>query len=320
MDPLAPRPPYLMMTRGIPASGKSTWALDAASLAPETVTVSMDELRQMIDRGQHRGHDTEGLIQQIQDEIVIEAIGAGRDVIVHNTHVRAKIPNRLRRLTAGRCTPVIVDFADVSELIARQRDEVREKSVGGDVITKMVKGLKGGKGGFDHWTKITPVEATAMLTQGKPTVTLLPQYEPDLSLPMAAIVDLDGTLADHLGRDPYAAEKCGEDGFNDHVWTAASAFDNVVFLSGRKDTYEPQTREWLIRHRASRSLMPLSPPELHMRAADDERPDSIVKMEIFYNKVAPRYNVQVSFDDRDSVVNMWRAIGLPCFQVAPGRF
>jgi len=26
------------------------------------------------------------------------------------------------------------------------------------------------------------------------------------------------------------------------------------------------------------------------------------------------------FDDRDQVVEMWRANGIPCFQVAPGNF
>lgn len=30
--------------------------------------------------------------------------------------------------------------------------------------------------------------------------------------------------------------------------------------------------------------------------------------------------VYLVFDDRSSVVEMWRAQGLPCFQVAPGNF
>ena len=57
-----------------------------------------------------------------------------------------------------------------------------------------------------------------------------------------------------------------------------------------------------------------------MRLADDNRKDSIIKEEIYNKVIKPRYNIKLVLDDRNQVVDMWRDIGLPCFQVAPGDF
>ena len=42
-----------------------------------------------------------------------------------------------------------------------------------------------------------------------------------------------------------------------------------------------------------------------MRKENDNRKDSIVKEEIFWNSVAPDYNVKAVFDDRPQVVRLW---------------
>jgi hypothetical protein len=57
-----------------------------------------------------------------------------------------------------------------------------------------------------------------------------------------------------------------------------------------------------------------------MRPENDMRKDSVVKSELFWEHVAPNYNVQFVLDDRDQVVDFWRSIGLVCWQVAPGDF
>jgi hypothetical protein len=36
--------------------------------------------------------------------------------------------------------------------------------------------------------------------------------------------------------------------------------------------------------------------------------------------VRDNFDVQFVLDDRDQVVEMWRAMGLTCLQVAPGNF
>ena len=60
--------------------------------------------------------------------------------------------------------------------------------------------------------------------------------------------------------------------------------------------------------------------DLFMRADGDYRADSIVKEEIYHDKIEPVYNVLLVLDDRDSVVKMWRSLGLTCLQVAEGNF
>lgn len=318
--------PLLLATRGLPGSGKSTWAIETAEMCPpgQVKTVCLDDLRNSFDRG-HWSKANEQLVQDAQIAYVTAAIEAGHDVIVHNTHVHARSVNRLRRETAMLCTLAVVDFPTPIEL-CKERDARREgrAQVGPEVIDRMAKGLQSGARGWTGHGFLSPESARAALLSEAPSPVVLPQYQPDTDLPIAAVVDLDGTLAKHNGRDPYDASRCGEDLFDQTVWTAATAFPHVVFLSGREEKYRPETENWLLDHVGAWQLSSVTRsgvgPELHMRATDDRRPDSIVKHELFMNRVAPRYNVKLSFDDRGSVVRMWRRLGVPCFQVADGNF
>jgi phosphoglycolate phosphatase-like HAD superfamily hydrolase len=136
------------------------------------------------------------------------------------------------------------------------------------------------------------------------------------------VFDLDGTLADcshrlhHLDakdwRGFFAA--CGQDVPIPHaievMLTLADGHD-VEIWSGRSDEVRAETRAWL-------EINGINPGHLtFMRKAGDRRPDDVVKRE-FLAKSNRRPDL--IFDDRDRVVAMWRAEGIPCFQVAPGAF
>ena len=133
----------------------------------------------------------------------------------------------------------------------------------------------------------------------------------------ALIFDVDGTLALRGDRDPFDWARVGEDLPNAPVVTLARALgvqDTIVVMSGRKERCRQQTEMWL---RAAG----VEYVGLLMRADNDNRPDWIVKRELFATHVAPRWNVLGVFDDRDSVVKRcWRAMGLMCAQVAEGGF
>lgn len=95
--------------------------------------------------------------------------------------------------------------------------------------------------------------------------------------------------------------------------------------SGRSDECKPQTVEWLRRHEciSQRSWLDVldAPESLRMRKAGDYRDDVAVKQEWLAEIEPPEFNrLTAVFDDRDRVVAMWRAAGVPCFQVAPGDF
>ena len=57
-----------------------------------------------------------------------------------------------------------------------------------------------------------------------------------------------------------------------------------------------------------------------MRSTKDNRPDDIVKKELLDKMREEGYNPILVFDDRDSVVKMWRENGIPTFQVNYGDF
>jgi hypothetical protein len=112
--------------------------------------------------------------------------------------------------------------------------------------------------------------------------------------------------------------RVGEDTPNGPVIEAVRAMHaaghRVIFCSGRSDDARPATERWLAGH------VGVPYDALHMRRTGDNRRDSVVKGEIFDRKIRDRYHVVGVFDDRQQVVRMWRARGLPVFQVAEGNF
>ena len=87
----------------------------------------------------------------------------------------------------------------------------------------------------------------------------------------------------------------------------------VIFCSGREDTARETTVQWIAEHVEV-------PGRLYMRAAGDRRKDAIVKRDLFDRHIRHEYDVRYVLDDRQQVVDMWRALGLTVFQVARGDF
>lgn len=142
-------------------------------------------------------------------------------------------------------------------------------------------------------------------------------YEPDRNLPPAYLVDIDGTVAIKGDRDIYDGSKAHLDTENEDVAAVVRALSNrgnrIIYMSGRSDEFRDVTERWLIDNA-------LPADSLYMRAAGDHRKDSVVKHELFDKHIRYTHNVLGVFDDRNQVVEMWRAIGLTVFQVADGNF
>jgi hypothetical protein len=140
------------------------------------------------------------------------------------------------------------------------------------------------------------------------------------------IFDIDGTLADnshrthHLLKTPKDWDGYHENFENDTpiVRACRSASDlaryhPIVFCSGRHSGQAVGTQKWLLTH------VGLAGP-LYMRKEGDHRLDSIIKKELLAQIRFDGFEPLMVFDDRNQVVEMWRAEGVPCFQVAPGDF
>ena len=92
---------------------------------------------------------------------------------------------------------------------------------------------------------------------------------------------------------------------------------DVRIWSGRSAEVMEQTNAWLSDYLGGY----VHGVELTMRLEGDYRPDEELKKLWLDDLTAyDRRRLVAVFDDRDKVVAMWRANGVPCFQVAPGAF
>lgn len=95
---------------------------------------------------------------------------------------------------------------------------------------------------------------------------------------------------------------------------------DVWIFSGRSDEVRDKTVAWLAEH-TTFCTWELDGPALQMRAAGDHTADDVLKKQWLDSMlVDDRRRLVATFDDRDRVVQMWRAAGVTCFQVAKGDF
>lgn len=280
----------LIMTKGLPSSGKSTWAKEQLKKGGYK-RINKDDLRRMLDNSKHSGKN-EDFVLRMRNLITINAIENGYNVIIDDTNLHPKHETFLRSLCkTSFSVPVefeIKDFTDVPIETCIKRDLMRLESVGESVIRKMYNDFLAPKPETPVW---------------------------DDKLPNAIICDMDGTLALFPGKSPYNRD-FENDIVNEPVRSTvnfASSLYRVVILSGREDQFQAVTEKWLNDNE-------IHYDEIHMRKSEDVRNDSIVKEEMYREYIEGQKNVFFVLDDRNRVVDLWRRLGLTCFQVAPGDF
>lgn len=283
----------VILTVGLPASGKTTWAHTVMDDMPGAYkTVCKDDIRAMLDNSKYSGPN-EAFVIKVRDQIILMALEEGKHVIVADTNLNPVHRIHIEQLVKGKAEVTIQDFTHVSVEECIKRDLNRLHSVGEKVIREQ----------YSKWLAV--------------------KHEPipeDPALPYAIIVDIDGTLALHNGRSPYDWSKCSEDKLNVPVARAIRAVFmgidapiNVLIVSGRDESARSDTLYWL-----TKNDIPFT--DMFMRPEGDKRKDVIIKQEIYEREIKGKYNVLFVFDDRNQVVNYWRSLGLTVFQVAEGNF
>jgi predicted kinase len=298
----------VIILRGLPASGKSTYARNLLDENPGAYKrLNKDELRVMLDNNHHTNHN-EKFIEKVRDLMLIEALVDGKHVIVDDTNLSdrpvERIKNVIRKFNADHNQQVQVEIKEMNVSLDEclERDKSRDKKVGDEVILKMHR---------QHIIKDSGVSPKHDKKH--------PMYRTqDPSLPKAIICDLDGTLCLMNGRSPFDASRCDEDLPNIPVVNMVKNYHQlgykIILASGREDTFKPQTMTWLERYGITYDM-------LIMRTSGDFRKDAIIKKEIFVNHVEGKYFVELVLDDRNQVVDLWRNdLLLPCFQVFYGDF
>jgi phosphoglycolate phosphatase-like HAD superfamily hydrolase len=143
------------------------------------------------------------------------------------------------------------------------------------------------------------------------------------------VFDIDGTIADcthrlhHVKKNNPDWKSFFEECVNDtpiesmcDMSMVLSQYYDIVFCTGRSEECREQTEEWLLKHVNSNALL--------MRKEGDHRPDHVVKKELLedYLKLEnlEKSSVITIYEDRQTVVDMWRDNGYHVCQVAKGDF
>ena len=301
----------LLITRGLPGCGKTTYAREwVAADREHRARVNRDDLRSMLDDGQFVKGVTEPRILAARDAAILSLLSKGVDTISDDTNLPQRTARDLAKLAkrAGAKLTVI-DLTDVPLATCLERNAGRtdKPPVSEAAIKDMHARYLAGRA-----FPLPLPEEPASEADG------LARYTPKPGTPKAVLVDIDGTTALMAARSPFDETRVHEDRPNAPVIAViramADAGNAVVFLSGRTDACRAATHQWLLEH----VRVPFQ--GLHMRAAGDFRKDATVKRELFDRHIRDRYDVTCVLDDRDQVVAAWRELGLTCLQVAPGNF
>lgn len=152
----------------------------------------------------------------------------------------------------------------------------------------------------------------------------------------AFIFDIDGILADASHRTHFIKQDPPDwDSFFKDIDKDAPIkfgvdmvyflhrYGEILFVTGRLERHRQETVDWLANNLGygdPESQKASINNRLYMRKNDDYRQDSVVKKEIYETRIKPIYYVKCVFEDRKQCVDMWRGLGITCWQPCDGNY
>ena len=282
----------IIMLKGLPASGKSTWAKEKINENSNYIRINKDDIRESI-----TGKWTpkkEKIVISIRNSLIKAGISLGKNVIIDDTNLNPKHEQSLKTLAQelGVEFEINDSFLKVPVEECVERDIKRDKSVGYKVIYKMY---------YDYLYQDPSKKIVNSSNKKRRCV----------------ICDIDGTLAHNYGgRNIYDLTRVKEDTPDPLVCAVLDGLDStfgidyldIIIVSGREDDCRKETEEWLYHN-----MIPYK--ALYMRKSGDKRDDAIVKEEIYKEFIEPEYCVLGVIDDRNKVVRMWEKLGVKVMKV-----
>jgi len=301
----------IFVTVGISNSGKSTWAHEQWAENPEKyIIVNRDKIRELlfgfteptIYKYYHTAkiRDFEKEVTRYEDTLINEALQSGKMPIVDATHLSRKYLERFKYWNV----PVEVKYFPIMLKEAEIRNVSRERQVPSEVMVKQYNQFTGLMAELDK----NPIDFTPVEFDNKPKS----KY--------CFIYDIDGTLAhmDRKQRSPYDWHKVGLDTpdsstatITDIMYKANSGV-KVIICTGRDGVCLGDTKRWLEEY-------DIPYDKIHIRPEGDQRPDWVVKEEM-WREIAKEHYIVGMFDDRLQVVRRARALGLKVFNVEYNNF
>lgn len=282
----------IIMLKGLPASGKSTWAKEKINENSNYIRINKDDIRESI-TGKWTSKK-EKIVISIRNSLIKTGISLGKNVIIDDTNLNPKHEQSLKTLAQelGVEFEINDSFLKVPVEECVERDIKRDKSVGYKVIYKMY---------YDYLYQDPSKKIVNSSNKKRRCV----------------ICDIDGTLAHNYGgRNIYDLTRVKEDTPDPLVCAVLDGLDStfgidyldIIIVSGREDACRKETEEWLYHN-----MIPYK--ALYMRKSGDKRDDAIVKEEIYKEFIEPEYCVLGVIDDRNKVVRMWEKLGVKVMKV-----
>lgn len=282
----------IIMLKGLPASGKSTWAKEKINENSNYIRINKDDIRESI-TGKWTSKK-EKIVISIRNSLIKTGISLGKNVIIDDTNLNPKHEQSLKTLAQelGVEFEINDSFLKVPVEECVERDIKRDKSVGYKVIYKMY---------YDYLYQDPSKKIVNSSSKKRRCV----------------ICDIDGTLAHNYGgRNIYDLTRVKEDTPDPLVCAVLDGLDStfgidyldIIIVSGREDDCRKETEEWLYHN-----MIPYK--ALYMRKSGDKRDDAIVKEEIYKEFIEPEYCVLGVIDDRNKVVRMWEKLGVKVMKV-----
>lgn len=128
----------LVILRGIPGSGKSTWAREFVAACPWFKRICRDDLRQMFDGGKYSARN-EKFIRTMRDRLIRECLKDGFSAIVDDTNLKDRDIREIQTCAFIDMEAVpfrIMDFNTPLD-ICIERDAHRAQPVGATRIREM---------------------------------------------------------------------------------------------------------------------------------------------------------------------------------------
>lgn len=281
----------LKMLSGLIASGKTTRAKEIVEQG-NWVRLNRDLLREMLHFSKFTSLNERATVDA-EKALVRYFLMADKNVVVDDCNLNPKNKEMWKTIAKECNAKIEYEFIgkdlSIEELVLR--DKLREKTVGGSVIKNMA--LQYG---------LQPIPGKGFV-----------------------IVDLDGTIADLKHRLHFIASSVKDwKGFFEHISEdtlrkdiAKKVIDyynqmhTIIYVTARPEDYKEITLKWLEKNSMSFGWT------LIMRKRGDSRPDTEVKQDM-YDTYLKKYPIEVVFDDRPRIINMWKSNGLKVIDCGDG--